>query len=119
MPSVTKQFRFEAAHHIPNHPGKCKRLHGHSYMVEVTVIGDTNEETGMVIDFDDLKAAVGPVIEQYDHRNLNDIFLPLTTAENIARSFHSEVAEELEERFPKWAIKVRVYETPTSWAEYP
>src|SRR5687767_7041396 len=54
---VTRSFAFEAAHQLPWHPGKCKRLHGHNYRFEVTVEGPLDEH-GVVVDFDDLHRIV-------------------------------------------------------------
>lgn len=61
--SVTKEFRFEAAHRLIKHPGKCKHLHGHSYKIEVTVTGEVDDETGMLVDFSKLSEAVNHVLE--------------------------------------------------------
>jgi len=81
--SVTRRFTFEASHQLPWHPGKCARLHGHSYVLDVTVEGPLNAD-GVVIDFGDIKAAVTKhVLDKYDHHHLND-FLPNPTAELIA-----------------------------------
>lgn len=70
-----KTFTFEAAHRLPNVPPghKCGRLHGHSFAVEVHVEGPVDADTGWVLDFAALKAAFQPLLEQLDHRYLNDI----------------------------------------------
>lgn len=84
MPNVviTKTFRFEAAHALPGHPGKCSRLHGHSYMLEVSVAGDLGPD-GMVMDFDDLSVVVERVvISRLDHTMLNDV-VDNPTVENV------------------------------------
>lgn len=85
---VTKQFRFEAAHSLPHHDGKCKNLHGHSYLLEVTVSGDiqtSGSKEGMVIDFGDLSRVVEKhIISKWDHQYLNDTVPFVTTAENLA-----------------------------------
>lgn len=87
---LTKTFRFEAAHHLPGHRGKCARLHGHSYTLEVTLRGPIKQETGasddgMVMDFDDLSSVVKQaVIERLDHHDLNEVTGIRTTAENLA-----------------------------------
>ena len=81
---LRKEYGFEAAHFIHNHPGKCRNLHGHSYKLLVSIEGKVNPETGMIIDFDDLsKVVLDKVIVRLDHRFLNDL-IPLSTAENIA-----------------------------------
>src|SRR3954469_11338076 len=91
--AVTHSFRFEAAHQLPWHPGKCRELHGHGYRVEVTVEGPLTEH-GIVVDFDELRAAVErTVIDRYDHHYLNDL-LDNPTAELIAHDMwkHLEAA---------------------------
>ena len=87
---LTKVFHFEAAHSLPGHRGKCARLHGHSYTLEVTLRGPIKQaegtsDDGMVMDFDDLSQLVKQaVIERLDHQDLNAITGIRTTAENLA-----------------------------------
>lgn len=70
---VKVAFDFEAAHRLPQHPGKCKELHGHSYHLVVTVARRVAQETGMAIDFADLKHIVRrEVVDRLDHTYLND-----------------------------------------------
>lgn len=70
---LTKEFDFEAAHALDGYSGKCKDIHGHSYHLRVTVIGQPNalsshSTCGMVLDFSDLKAVVKKhIIDQFDH----------------------------------------------------
>ena len=93
-----KVFGFESAHFLPNLPDghKCRRMHGHSYRVEVHVEGPVAEPQGWVMDFADLKAACRPVEEQLDHRVLNEIEgLENPTAENIARWIWRRLAPDL------------------------
>ena len=85
---LTKTFRFEAAHSLPTFPDghKCRRLHGHSFVVDVTVAGDVPEDRGYLIDYGQLGDACEPVRLALDHYCLNDIDgLENPTAENIAR----------------------------------
>src|SRR6266851_8419713 len=76
---VTKIFRFESAHHLPGHRGKCARPHGHSYRLEVTIRGPIKDapgesDHGMVMDFGDLSQIVkNSVIEHLDHQDLNAV----------------------------------------------
>ncbi len=77
MFTITKEFKFEAAHKLERHDGKCARLHGHSWKARVILQGVTVREngpkTGMLIDFGEVKAAVEPLVEQYlDHHYLNE-----------------------------------------------
>ncbi len=84
---LLKEFGFESAHSLPNVPEghKCARVHGHSFRVVVRVEGPVGEDTGWVMDFADLKAAVQPAIDALDHRYLNDIDgLDNPTSERIA-----------------------------------
>ncbi|MDR2292260.1 MAG: 6-carboxytetrahydropterin synthase [Prevotellaceae bacterium] len=70
---VTKEFRFEMAHALSNYDGKCKYIHGHSYVLKITVAGqpvsdENNPKLGMVIDFNDLKETVNNnIIKRFDH----------------------------------------------------
>ncbi|RLG17037.1 6-carboxytetrahydropterin synthase QueD [Nanoarchaeota archaeon] len=69
---VVKQFKFEAAHFLPGYNGKCGSVHGHSYLLEVGVKGEVNDETGMVMDFSRLKEVVSQeIIDVLDHSFLN------------------------------------------------
>jgi 6-pyruvoyltetrahydropterin/6-carboxytetrahydropterin synthase len=81
---VRRRFRFEAAHELPHHPGKCRDLHGHSYELFVVVEGPVQEESGMVVDFADLKQTVrGEVVDTLDHEYLNRV-MENPTAEQVA-----------------------------------
>lgn len=85
---IYKEFTFEAAHRLPNVPAghKCARLHGHSFNVAVHVAGPVGVDTGWVIDFADIAAALKPIIDQLDHYYLNEIpGLENPTSENLAR----------------------------------
>jgi len=85
---VFRVFQIEAAHYLPNVPQghKCRRLHGHSFRIEVHVSGEVGEESGWVMDFADLKRAFQPLFDRLDHHCLNDIEgLENPTSENLAR----------------------------------
>jgi 6-pyruvoyltetrahydropterin/6-carboxytetrahydropterin synthase len=84
---LAKEFRFEAAHHLPNVPPghKCARVHGHSYKVELQVSGPVDPHTGWLIDFGVIDQAWIPLHERFDHHNLNEVpGLENSTCENIA-----------------------------------
>ncbi len=99
---------------LPHHPGKCSRLHGHSYRFEVTVAGRLQTEgpaTGMVVDFDEISSVVEPaIVERLDHSSLND-FMANPTAEAIAFWIWDELAKQL-----SGLTEVVVWETPTACA---
>ncbi len=85
---IFKEFTFEAAHLLPHVPKghKCRRLHGHSFMVAIHVEGPVTTDKGWVLDFADIKSAFKPIWEQLDHQYLNEIAgLENPTSENIAR----------------------------------
>jgi len=70
---VKVAFDFEAAHRLPRHPGKCRELHGHSYHLVVSVDRPVEAESGMAIDFSDLKRIVrAQVVDRLDHTYVND-----------------------------------------------
>ena len=84
---IFKEFTVEAAHRLPNVPAghKCGRLHGHSFRLEIHLIGNVGTETGWVLDFADIKAAFKPLEAQLDHNYLNEIpGLENPTSENLA-----------------------------------
>ena len=85
---IFRVFQIEAAHYLPNVPEghKCRRLHGHSFRIEVRVGGEVGAESGWVMDFADVKRAFQPLFDQLDHHCLNDIDgLENPTSENLAR----------------------------------
>lgn len=95
---IFRDFRFEAAHRLPNVPEghKCARLHGHSFRVRVTVAGEPDAHTGWVMDFADLKRAWQPLHERLDHRYLNEIpGLENPTSETLARWIWNELTPHL------------------------
>ena len=95
---IFKEFRFEAAHKLPNVPAghKCGRLHGHSFFCRVTIRGAVDPVTGWVQDFADLKEAFRPLEEQLDHNYLNEIEgLENPTSEVIARWIWDRLIDKL------------------------
>ncbi len=92
---IRRRFEFEAAHRLPDHPGKCRELHGHSYRLVVTVARAVDPRTGMGMDFGDLKDVVrGQVVDVLDHRYAND-FIENPTAERMAVWIWERLAGEL------------------------
>jgi len=84
---LATSFTFEASHQLPHAPqhSKCRRLHGHSWKVEIHVRGPLQQETGWVHDFDDIQRACAPLHDALDHRHLNDVEgLANPTSEMIA-----------------------------------
>lgn len=113
---LVKEFRFESAHRLPNVPAahKCARLHGHSFVCEVTVRGEVNPQTGWFIDYGDIRDAFEPLRLQLDHYYLNEIDgLENATSENLARW----IWERLEGRLPG-LHRITIRETCTSRCDY-
>ncbi|HFJ9450310.1 6-carboxytetrahydropterin synthase QueD [Bacillus cereus] len=121
---VSKEFTFDAAHHLHCYEGKCKNLHGHTYKVVFGISGYVNE-IGLAIDFGDIKEIWKNEIEIYlDHRYLNETLPAMnTTAENMVVWIYEKMAEALtkDNRVNEYKGArvefVRLFETPTSYAE--
>lgn len=95
---LTISFGFEAAHFLPNFPEghKCRRMHGHSFKVEVTVAGDIPEGQGHLLDFGEVKQAIAPIEERLDHHLLNEIEgLEDPTSEQLAGWIWDRLAPNL------------------------
>ena len=86
--ALSKTFEFESAHWLPTFPDghKCRRLHGHSFKVDVVVEGEVPDDRGYLLDYGDIKAAIEPIKNELDHRLLNEIAdLSNPTAELLTR----------------------------------
>ncbi len=95
---LIKTFRFEAAHTLAKAPDghKCRRLHGHSYKIDIHVTGQADPETGWVIDFGQIKQAVEPILDTLDHRFLDDIKgLANSTSEMLAKYLWDKIKVNL------------------------
>ncbi len=114
---LTRDFGFEAAHWLPHVPPdhKCRRMHGHSYRIEVRVAGEVDERTGWLMDFAAIRDVVEPVVlGELDHRTLNDIpGLENPTAEALCAWLWRRVRPAL----PGLAA-ITVHETPASRCTY-
>jgi 6-pyruvoyltetrahydropterin/6-carboxytetrahydropterin synthase len=121
---VSKEFTFDAAHHLHCYEGKCKNLHGHTYKVIFGISGYVDDR-GLMMDFGDIKEIWKSEIEIHlDHRYLNETLPPMnTTAENIVVWIYEKMKEALakeenKDQFLGARVEfVRLFETPTSYAE--
>lgn len=130
---IAKEFNWEMGHRLPEHFGKCKNIHGHSYKMLVEIEGELNDK-GMVMDYYDLRDVIDPLVEELDHSfmvNKKDTlvveFLEKmkskrtivefdSTVENITTYFLNKFkTAELPSNVKK--VKVRVCETPDDYAE--
>lgn len=119
MYELEKIFTFEAAHSLKYHDGKCRGMHGHSYILYVTIRSEklhtAGPKIGMVMDFQDLNQIVKPMIDEYlDHRILNETLnSDSTTVEFLCKW----IFDFLEPALPN-LYGITVYETATSKATY-
>lgn len=141
---ITTRLEFDAGHRIPHHKSQCKNLHGHRYAIEITLSGDivsqeNTSENGMVMDFSDVKAiAKSAIVDVWDHAFLvyqedtevldflnslpnhkTVIFPTVPTAENLAAAAFKLLKSKYLDSYGNHLKleKVRLYETPNSWAD--
>ena len=111
-----KDFTFEAAHFLPKvgPQHKCRIMHGHSYKLTVFVSGPVNPDTGWIIDFNEIKATVKPLVDQLDHQILNEQQgLENPTCENMAIWFWDHIKPSIPQ-----LSKITIAETATSGCSY-
>jgi 6-pyruvoyltetrahydropterin/6-carboxytetrahydropterin synthase len=141
---ITRRLEFDAGHRIPHHGGHCRHIHGHRYVIEVTVLGDVlnhqgHGDDGMVLDFGDIKKITNElIVEQWDHAFLvakedevlvnflatipghKTIVLDcIPTVENLAQTAFKILDPVFKERFNGRLnlSRLRIYETPNCWAD--
>ncbi|WP_248925695.1 6-carboxytetrahydropterin synthase QueD [Paenibacillus hamazuiensis] len=117
---LNKDFHMSAAHFIPSAlAGKCQHMHGHTYVINVTIAGNELDETGFLVDFKTVKQAVH---DRYDHTLLNDhpeYREQFPTTEVVAREIHRSIQALLDSKSNKpQCLQVIVRETPTSYVIY-
>ena len=139
---ITKKFSFETGHALYGYDGKCRNVHGHSYKLFVTVIGNpiadsSHVKFGMVIDFSDLKKIVKEeIVDIFDHATVFNKNTPhVELAKELSDRGHSvllvdyqptsemmviDFAEKIKQRLPKQTqlFSLRLQETATSYAEW-
>jgi len=128
--TATKIFTFDAAHYLEGHPGACRRMHGHTYKLEITFqknpkmpVSNMNPPD-MVLDFSKMKSSITAlIVNRLDHQVINDV--PEWMKTNLRPT-----AENMVEVFAKWIMKhnngeyagnlvsIRLWETPTSYATW-
>jgi 6-pyruvoyltetrahydropterin/6-carboxytetrahydropterin synthase len=141
---ITTRLEFDAGHRIPDHKSQCRNLHGHRYALEITLSGDiinasNTSENGMVMDFSDVKQiARESVVDVWDHAFLvfkedkvvldflkslpnhkTVIFPSVPTAENMAAEAFRILKNQYKDIYGNHLtlVRVRLYETPNSWAD--
>lgn len=118
---VSVQAHYDSAHFLRNYKGKCERLHGHRYVVELALAQTELDVAGIAFDFVVVKRSLRELANQLDHENLNDLE-PFTeiepSAENQAKWFWDELKRRFPEEIAAAMLYTRVWETPTQWAQY-
>ena len=119
MFEISVEDTFAAGHALRGYRGKCEKVHGHNYKVQVSVEGGQLDSAGLLMDFVELKRLLHGVMERLDHEFLNEV-APFDTvnptAENMAQYFHDEIARGLP---PDVRLTfVKIWETDTSTATY-
>jgi len=118
---VSVQAHYDSAHFLRHYKGKCERLHGHRYVVEMALATEELDKSGIAFDFVDVKKHLRDLAEYLDHNNLNDLppFDEIEpSAENQAKYFYDEMKRRLPQRMAEAIVYARVWETPTQWAQY-
>ena len=138
---VTKEFGFEMAHALWDYDGLCKNIHGHSYKLFVTIIGEPineseNPKNGMVMDFGDLKRIVNSeIVNKFDHTIVFSSLAPTKSFVDVKQMFErivifdfqptcellvEDFAQKIRNKFPNniKLFSVKLYETATSYAEW-
>jgi 6-pyruvoyltetrahydropterin/6-carboxytetrahydropterin synthase len=114
--SLRRIFDFEAAQHLPSFPEghKCRRMHGHSFQLEVVVTGTVDPKTGLFYDHGKIAAAVRPIVERLDHTCLNETAgLENPTLEVMAKWFWDTLAPQL-----PGLSEITLHETPRASCTY-
>ena len=113
MMLVTREFKFDAAHFIEGYNGDCANMHGHTWRFAVSIYGNVNKDTGMIIDFKLIKSIItNKILTKLDHKILNNELDFNPTAENLAMWIYDEIA-------PLVAVGKTRLESVRLWENYP
>lgn len=119
MYTLTVKDHFDAAHALIGYPGECRNLHGHTWDIEVSIKGTQLDEVGIVYDFKALKSDLKQILDDYDHRYLNEVppFNEINaTAENLARIIYEQLVLLLPSHIE--LAEVSVWESPIAKLTY-
>ena len=122
MFEVAVEQSFASAHALRNYKGRCENVHGHNWKVRVVIEGEKLDQTGMLVDFLDVKSLMGEILDRIDHQFLNeiapfDVINP--SAENIAEYFYQHMTGRLADApVPVRIREVKIWETDIQSATY-
>lgn len=116
---LTVKDHFDAAHALPGYDGPCQYLHGHTWDVEVTLAGQHLDEVGMLYDFKDIKRDLHALLENFDHRCINDV-PPFDCINPTAEHLSRVLFYELEKTLPAYISlkEVAIWESPIAKVAY-
>ena len=141
---ITRRLEFDAGHRIPNHGGQCRHIHGHRYVLEITLLGNVlnhqgHGDDGMVLDFSEIKTIANEyIVQRWDHAflvakedqtlvqflasipNHKTVVLDtIPTVENLAQTAFTILAPVFKDRFSGRLdlSRLRLYETPNCWSD--
>jgi 6-pyruvoyltetrahydropterin/6-carboxytetrahydropterin synthase len=117
---VSVEYTFAAGHALRNYKGKCENVHGHNYRVQVTVAGEKLNETGLLVDFSDLRRGIMDLAGRFDHQFLNDL-APFDRINPSAENLAKYISDGLHARLHSHGLEIQavtVWETDTSCATY-
>ena len=122
MFEVAVEQGFASAHALRNYKGRCENVHGHNWKVRVVIEGETLDQTGMLVDFLDVKSLLGEILDRIDHQFLNEIppfDVVNPSAENIAEYFYQQMTGRLDGTpVPVRIREVKIWETEIQSATY-
>ncbi len=120
MYRVTVEKSISSAHYLRQYEGKCRELHGHNWIIQVTIEARALDELGMVVDFGLVKKHLTEILEPLDHKTLNDL-PPFDVVNPTAENMCCHVFQSLSRHLNTDRIRVasvRAWETPTNVAEF-
>ncbi len=120
MFKLSVKSEFSAAHNLRGYKGKCESLHGHNWKVEAVVVSEALDNIGMVLDFHKIKSALKNILDELDHKYINDIEYfkrENPTSENIARYVFNKLKSKFNKE-SRWLKEVIIWESDNCSAGY-
>jgi len=117
MYEITTEAYFCAAHSLLNYEGPCENLHGHNWRVRATVKCEHLDKSGIGVDFKVLKRRLNDILNEFDHRHLNDVISESPSSECLARHIYYKLKESLGID-GVCVARIEVQETPGNSAAY-
>lgn len=116
MYKLTVEDKFAAAHQLTNYKGACENLHGHTWKIQLSVEGETLDESDMLVDFHQLKDYLRAIHDEFDHKFINDIVPFSPTSERLSKYIYEKIAGMIPSHVR--LVNVTVWESETACATY-